>query len=79
LNYQPNFARIEHGRARRINAMRRDLPLVKQDARAVWAEIGRARQPPFDGPRTRGSPPADHAVDQRYRSSMCSFQGRRND
>ena len=47
LNYQPNFARIEHGRARRINAMRRDLPLVKQDTRAVWAvsEIGKARQP----------------------------------
>ena len=32
LNNQPNFAGIEHGRARRINAMRRDLPLVKQDA-----------------------------------------------
>jgi hypothetical protein len=32
LNYQPNFARIERGRARRINAMRRDLPLVKKDA-----------------------------------------------
>ena len=43
LNYKPNFARIEHGRARCINVIRRDLPLVKQDARAVWvSEIGRA-------------------------------------
>jgi hypothetical protein len=51
LNYQPNFARIEHGRARRINVMRRDLALVKKDApRSLgYQRHESARQPSFDG------------------------------